>query len=480
MTTRMAVLGIVGACALGAGCADDKWDPSIEDMEDVDEASLAATCPDVSGTNIQRSMVVTDPEVLSKFAFSRIVSRIRLTANLPATETNVALFQRWMRSFDASPAAGDCDDARIDPNGYGIVCPRLPEAKLATVNPFAAASTVKFEPVGLFNRFDLAPTNGAHCGEYRIVYAMNSTNPNISGRAFIIFEGMLPNPAPQSGIDGCLPVAQFWQGLTADADVNSRAAKLEKFYITGGAVPGAAPVVEAAHYGLAEGATAAHGSGQVRTNFFVDFAEWHLREFRLRRTCTTDSDLSTCKLAFEHVTVKVNPAEELFTGTHPKSASFVTNFVNQVPTLAAAGLNGIKMNPQNQFNEFESISQATNVVYANFDNAAIRNAVATKLSQIGSTLTPDQIFHRATTQTCAGCHQVSPGQALGGGLTWPSTLGFVHIDEASNLSPALTSVFLPRRKQVMEKFINDRCDGSVPAAEAADVTIGGSPIDAAN
>jgi hypothetical protein len=30
-----------------------------------------------------------------------------------------------------------------------------------------------FAPVALFNRFDLVPADGAHCGEYRIVCAMH-------------------------------------------------------------------------------------------------------------------------------------------------------------------------------------------------------------------------------------------------------------------------------------------------------------------
>jgi len=410
-----------------------------------------------------------------------VVGRIRTTAKVASTDTNVRIFQRWMHTFDSTSAPGDCNDPGIDPNDYGLVCPRTPETKLKNVNPFPATATVRFEPVGLFNRFDLAPTNGAHCGEYRIVYAMNSTDPNVFGRAFIIFEGILPNPTPSVGVDACLPVAQFWQSLSADGSVTSRASKIEKFYIAGGAVTGFAPVVRAANYGLANGA-AAHRAGQVRTNFFVDFVEWHLREFKLRRTCTNPANVATCKLSFAHVTTKTNPADELFAGTHANSSSFVTSFENQVTTtdLAASNLNAIKMTVQNQFNEFESISQAFNVVYADFANASVGASIANKLAQIGSTLTVNDILHRATTQTCAGCHQVSVGQPLGGGLTWPGTLGFVHIDEGSNVSPALTEQFLPHRRTVLEGFINARCGASTPVTSPAGDTLGGSAVGAAN
>ena len=43
-------------------------------------------------------------------------------------------------------------------------------------------TTTDFFPVALFNRFDLAPEDGAHCGEYRIVYAMHDgTSGGVSG-----------------------------------------------------------------------------------------------------------------------------------------------------------------------------------------------------------------------------------------------------------------------------------------------------------
>jgi hypothetical protein len=60
---------------------------------------------------------------------------------------------------------------------------------------------------------------------------------------------------------------------------------------------------------------------------------------------------------------------------------------------------------------------------------------------------------------------LSNGKDLGGGLTWPSSMGFVHVTEAQRetapdgtvrfqISPALTNVFLPRRKAVLEAFLN--------------------------
>jgi hypothetical protein len=469
----MASCLVLAGCSGGDGGADE---------ERAGEVTEALACADVSGTTAPRSLAIVEPTALAKFGFSRTVNRIRNTAGVAATETAAAIYQRWMKTFGASAAAGDCDDPAIDPNDYGLTCPRDNELLLSTVNPFAAGSTVTFQPVAIMNRFDLAPTSGATCGEYRIVYAMSSTDPAISGRAFIIFEAALPNPTPAAGLDACLPVAQFWQALSQDASATSRATKLEKFFFTGGAVSGFPAAVDAKHYGLAQQTSTQRNSGQVRTNFFVNFAEWHLREFKLRRTCTDPANTATCTLAFQHVTVKENPAEELFGGAHPRSEAFVSNFLTQVPLLAATNVNLIKMKTGGNFNEFESISQLQNVRYSapGVTSTATRDAIKQKLTSLGSTLTVNNILERATTQTCAGCHQVSNGAALGGGLTWPSTNGFVHVDEQSLLSPALTGTFLPRRKNVLERFINDRCDGSTPAPLEAGMTVGGSPEDAAN
>lgn len=154
----------------------------------------------VTGTNIRRSLVVTEPAILSRFGFGRTMSALRSSAlvagqSYASSETRLASYQRWMRSFGTG--SDGCDRPGIDPNRYGLECPRSADAKLATVNPFATSPTVSFVPVGIFNRFDLMPANGAHCGEYRIVYAMNATfDAPLFGRAFIIFEAVLPNPSP--------------------------------------------------------------------------------------------------------------------------------------------------------------------------------------------------------------------------------------------------------------------------------------------
>jgi hypothetical protein len=69
--------------------------------------------------------------------------------------------------------------------------------------------------------------------------------------------------------------------------------------------------------------------------------------------------------------------------------------------------------------------------------------------------------------SCAGCHRLSNGVAIGGGLAWPPSLGFTHVSERDVdveivggvarylISPALVDALLPHRKAILEDFLND-------------------------
>lgn len=446
-------LHLLFAATTLAGCV------SGEDDLDLGEVEQAVSCP-VPALVTERSLAVTDPEILAKFSFQRVMTAINTSAS--GTGTPLQLYKEWMATW------GACTDPAVDPNGYGIVCPRV-ETQLGAFNPFATTGA-RFVPVALMNRFDLAPTNGADCGEYRVVYAMQGGN----GRAFIIFESRLPNPDVAAGATGCAGVADFWAKLSTDASVTSRATKLERFYFTGITAEGKTfkPVVAAANYGLAS-AGAAFAKGQIRTNFFGQFQEWHLREFKLKKPCATGA---ACKLSVAHTTVKTNPADELFRGTHTRSAAFQTSFLNQVGTLSRVNPATIAMTTNNNHNEFESSAQVTDVVYRDFTQAAFRTQIQSKITN--PRLTVNNILDRATTQTCGGCHQHSNFVNLGDGVTWPSSLGFVHVDENRTLSDALRLSFLPRRAAVLKSFLDRQCSGTATVDDG--LTLSGASHDASN
>lgn len=443
-------------CAVIAGCA-------TVDVPSIDTADQAVTCP-VPTIIPARSLEVTDQTVLARFSLERVMTQIATSGK--ATNTINQIWHDWMATF------GNCNDPKIDPNGYGITCPR-PESSLKNIDPFAMTGP-RFVPTALANRFDLAPTSGADCGEYRIVYAMLNGN----GRGFLIFEGRLPNPTPSAGLAGCAPVADFWAQLSTDASVTSRANKLDTFYFTG--LPGFTPVVDASHYGLvAANSISSVRKGQIRTNMFVGGQQWNLREFQLTKPCALTA---SCALAVEHVTVKVNPANELFTGTSANAPAFQAAFLSQIAPLSRGKAANITMTNANNFNEFESVSQnSTDVLYATFTQASFKNQIQTQITNPNLMVT--NILDRATTQTCAGCHQLSttpPHNQLGDGVVWPLSdlQGFVHVDESSNLSPALTDVFLPQRSNVLTSFLRGQCNGTTITDDGTNV--GGGAIDAAN
>lgn len=466
-----ALVAVVG-CGPAVGLTDE------HDPELLEARRQALACSPVSGTVVARALVEQDPVVLARFGFDRTLKQVLSSANASATTADATgLFQAWMRTWDTGAAVG-CDRPSVDPSNYGLRCPRTAEASLANEDPFAPAPRITFQPVAIFNRFDLAPSNGANCGEYRIVYAMQGSR----GRAFIIFEAALPNPRPDLKADGCLPIAQFWQGLSKVSAASTRASQLEKFFYLGTAISGVVPVVSALNYGMPPTAGGANGSGQVRTNFFVDpvqlgSRQWHLREFKVQRSCPTSG---LCSVSMRHISAKNNPANEVFADGHKNSANFRSAFLNSVKALSGASAADLSMSTSFTFNEFESVSQGSqDVVYDNFASPGMRSAIATKLQSLGSTLTVSELLARATTQTCAGCHQLSNFANLGGGLVWPPAGGFVHVDEFGNLSQALTTAFLPKRLTVLEGFINARCSGAATTSLPG-LTVAGTAEGASN
>jgi hypothetical protein len=99
--------------------------------------------------------------------------------------TSLDLFHQWWDTQNPHPGLGlgphctDQVDGSGNPilNGFPYACrPGPAEGGQITSNPFEDPDTNAdaYIPIGLFNRFDLAPSAGTHCGEYRIVYAKRS------------------------------------------------------------------------------------------------------------------------------------------------------------------------------------------------------------------------------------------------------------------------------------------------------------------
>jgi hypothetical protein len=484
-------LALLGATALtlSSGCGTEAMEPAAPapvtaPAEETEESlnperrgigalpEMVPSGPTASVVTVdpRRSLVVTDQAVLSGFSFSLLMSELVASSGVATTELD--LFHQWWDTARPTPGLGvgaHCDTTGIaNMNGFPYTCPRK-EGDQALVDPFvnATSNPSSYIPIGLFNRFDLASTRGTNCGEYRIAYAKRSGQTNGADRNLVIFEAVLPNPTPAKGLEGCRPVANFWADLTNDADPISRASKLRTFYFIG--LPGFMPVVHIDNYGN----RTTDATGQIRSNQFMQ-SNWTLREFKLRKECRS---LSPCTLRFLPVTVKTNPGGTLFNpaSAHPEAANFQnSSFPAQVSRLAVNDLNTFTMFTSDLHNSGQSDAQSsTENHYVNqFGVAAstFRTNIQTQLTAIGSTLTPDNIVARAQAQSCAGCHQLSNGANLGGGLIWPSSQRFTHVSESTEtgpdglrhrISPALTNVFIPHRKAVFETFLNAACGDGV-------------------
>jgi len=487
-------VGLLGAVLLtvasGCGPTTEEQEPSQEAPIPVEEVAErpnperrgigsmplppppTAPTAQTLGVDPRRSLVVTEQAIVSRFSFLDVMNQLVGTSGVPTTP--LSLFQQWWDTQRLGPGLGlgpNCNSPGIaNMNNFLYTCPRA-EGNQATVDPFINPTTNPnaYIAVGLFNRFDLASSSGADCGEYRVVFAKRSGITNPGDRNLVIFEAVLPNPNPAAGLEGCRPVANFWSGLSSDPDVNSRASKLRDFYFMG--LPGFMPVIHIDNLGNRQGST-----GQVRTNQFMALGtptDWLLREFKIRRDCST----TPCKVQFIPVTVKTNPGGPLFNpgSGHPQAFNFQNAvFPSQVPSLAVNDINRFSLSVPDNLNSGQSNSQhpMENHYVNQFGTgaSAFRANIQNQLNAIPSTLTPDNMVARAQALSCAGCHQLSNGANLGGGIIWPNSLRFTHISEQvepgpdgnrHRISPALNTTFLPHRKAVLETFLNASCGDAV-------------------
>lgn len=478
---------LVGACMGGvcAACGAAGPEDSAASIGELEQAAKK-----VYDVDARRSLVVTEKPILERFTFERVMQQLVDQSGVVGL-TPLALFQQWWDTQNPGPGLGQgahCDD-QVDPqlgpvlNGYPYLCRPVPsEGAQAACDPFAPDSPCAYIPIALFNRFDQAPENGAHCGEHRIVFAKASGVLDNSDRNTIIFEMNMPNPLPNQGLKGCTKIVKVWAGLSDEADIEDRADDLEAFYFEGhGNVP---PVVSLAHLG-----DNAQSLGQVRTNQLVyTDTGWSMREFKLLRTCSGNSCTA---LEFVPVTNKTNAFGGLFNpaSIHPLAADFRAYFPTQVASLAVNDLNKISMTVPDIFNSGQSQSsgpysgEMQYLEQLGSGPSELRSAIAAELTLLGSTLSVDDIVRRAQTTSCAGCHRLSAMADLGGGLVWPdSQPRFVHVTERSTevvdgverfvISDGLNNVFLPHRKLIMDDFLNNK--PRPPSAQGPKHPIGGS------
>jgi len=428
---------------------------------------------------------VLDPQRVLLETHVDAVSSITLGDTLAAIASNggrsddpTLIYHQIIDSYASAPngrlpTAIHCGDEQTNGapslNGYPIECDRA-EAKQFD-NEFG------FFPTAFVNRIDLAPENGAHCGQQRVIFANNLQN-----RMFLIFEAQIPNPHPELGIIGCQPLAQFWLEANTMADASARGKRLANAFTQGDpelAAAGFGPFLTATNFTV--------GSGQIRTNQF-DQDPWTLREFKL----AVDSG-SLVAVPFP---TAESPNGGLWdeAANLPQGSACRENFLSAIDGLLDNDPSKMSFVVDDACKDAESRNDDTEN-YARRLSDGFRGQLEAKLS--GTGLSADDIANRAQfAGSCIGCHDAANGKSLGLGVFAPFSNGFVQVQEfpvqcspndpalCFQASPALQNVFLPTRLQAMGKLLNvpiipNPCDpnhggGGGDAGAGGDGGFGGS------
>jgi hypothetical protein len=438
-----------------------------------------------SGMNPRRTLLETNQTAVSAFSLEQALQAIQLNSGL--TPDPVLLYQQIIDSYASAPgqvpSAAHCGDETTDGapslNGYPLRCDRLEHAQIDNLGLWFAT--------GIVNRLDLAPVDGAHCGQQRLVFANNA--PIGNGRMFMILEAQIPNPEPQCGIDACRPIADFWASLDAISDPKQRSQRLMQAFLTGApelVARGFRPFMNVENLSV--------GTGTIRTNNFDD-NEWTLREFKLM----TDPLGQTRAIPFP---VDDAPHGALFNDTVALPAG---DACRQSFLQAAGGL--LSDNPAEMAfivdqacydaespNDFLTQNYPQHLAGG---SGAFRAALEARLA--GTGLTPENIAARAQfAGSCMGCHEEAIGLDLGHKVVAPSSNGFVQIDESVpedcgdgslcfTASPALKDVFLPRRMRALTDLLGlptscgtPGADGGLPSPPPPPASDGGAPMPSAD
>jgi hypothetical protein len=414
----------------------------------------------ITSLDAQRSMVVSDIALLEGFTFQRFLDQL-ITRSGVHNLTSAQLFRQWFDTQNPKPGLADplgphCDDFVTDGmasfNGFTRLCP-TPEGELARM-PYTAG---EYFPIALVNRFDQTPPDGSNCGQYRIIYAKRLPT---GLRLHMILEPVLRNPNPSAGLAGCRPVAQFWADLTKIDSIAERRAKLEQFYFDG--IPGVAPVIDPDHFGVT--------GGGIRTTQIATFnAAPRMYQFHVTKDCSSGD----CTL---RMTPDVLP--NMIFGTLFNSADnsalangFRDAFVEQVPNLAVRDANEFFMNIPGAYvtaetDPFEDVKAFEYLKPFNKSKSSapdFKNRLQAKLTSIGSTLTPEEIVHRAETQNCVGCHFFFG--TVGEGVQFPHSIdGIQHVTEETLepgesgqrylISAGMRETYIPHRMKILIDFLN--------------------------
>jgi len=401
------------------------------------------------GDNARRGVMETSLGALTGLSL-RNTLQVALQ-NSGASQTGVTALDAYHAIVDSystadvgrDPDAAHCDDELTDGqpslNGFPLACPRQEAQQFDNLDAWF--------PIAVVNRLDLAPADGANCGQQRMIFANDSSIGN--GRMFMILEAELPNPNPECGVDACRPIAEFWSSLTTVDDPAQRGQMLAAAFLDSG-VGAFPPFMNSDHLGPQ--------GGQVRTNNFNDF-QWTLREFHFQ---------SAPEVLPLPQPVSEAPNGELWNDLSglPQGEACRESFLQAMGGLLGNNLNAMSFPVAQQCKDAESPNDFFRQDYAtHLGNGSGEFVDEMQQALAGTGLSAFDIAARARfAGSCMGCHQEASGSSLGGGLSAPFSGDFVQVSEFGiedcgdgtacfALSNALRDVFLPARLEVQARLL---------------------------
>jgi hypothetical protein len=393
--------------------------------------SRARTTELPPATIAARALVITDSETLAPFTFERVVAA--LSTDSPAG---------WLQTM-TRPAAAPSQIIMPFP---GFLASAVDDGRWL---PAGSSGWSHMRPIAIVNRFDLAPADSGHCGEYRLIFSRRTGDRS---RLHIAFETVLPNPDPGQGQKGCANIAAFWWELASLDSSEERRQRLERFFF--GGLPSVPPVFDRRSFASA---------GRIRTSEISD-GRPKFAQYEWKRRCGNGPP---CLSRLTRVSLDNMPDGTLFDAGTPgqRGETFRDEFLRQVASLAVPDVNRYFMNVDRAYavREVDALVPAFNYrlpfrrSLRTAAGMAFRERIARALKTAGSSLTPEDIIDRAETQNCVGCHG-KPG-SVGGGVVFPSAFEHgEHIADESllenaRLSPALEKVFVPYRIELLRKSV---------------------------
>jgi hypothetical protein len=258
-----------------------------------------------------RAFVIVDPEALAPFTFDRVIGSL-------SSEPSSA----WLETIARRDAAPRRRQVVMPLTGF------IASAEDGSWLPAGSQGWAHMKPIAIVNRFDLAPADFSHCGEYRLIFSRRTGNRT---RLHIAVEAILPNPNPRLGGAGCAGVAAFWWELAATASANARRERLEGFFFRG--LPSFPPVLDPRGF---------ERTGRIRTSEISD-GRPRFAQFELKRHCEA---AQPCVARLTRVPLDNAPDGTLFDGdtVGERAASFRRDFLRQVASLSINDVNRYFMN----------------------------------------------------------------------------------------------------------------------------------------